>query len=688
MNDERHAALRLWTIWILLASLCVLLGLWFVFGKLIVPAIIEGAYRGESLSVLNRLIRGQARFPVDHYLRLWDATVARAAIALAGFGLLGVILFAATSGASFFRKYVGPATPGSLGALRMLTCLIVLATTALEDLPSIAMLPPETRVPHGLMRFVYALPVGFERLLASETGLGVFQLGTEVILFLGVLGWGTRIVIPLGAVGHFLLGGILRDYSFDWHQGWVPLYLMAVLSFTPCGDGWSVDRLWRLSRGRPVPDADRPLPIYGWSRYLCWVAIACPYVESGLGKLRYGGLSWFSASNMRSILYTDALIPREFDWQLPLHLVHAPDIVFTLLAVASVGGEVSFGLVLFSRAARWVLPIVMALMHLGIFGLQRILFVDLILLQSAFVDFRVLRVAMGRRLAARRGRVQVAYDASSPFWRRAIRVLAGLDLFDRLQRVPEAEPGRELRVVRHGRVHRGVTGMRIIARSLPALWAFAAILYVPGLSALGAMVRRPGASGRSEAGADRVGAAPALAGETGALGGGDRLERAAHGWRFPLVVSSWVLVAMLSWFYHVEYYPLSSWQLFGWADTSGRITYNKVVARFESGERAPLRLEDGIGAMRFDGRYNPFLAMCFGKPHRRPANPDVEDSRVCREFLTASGAAYNRKARPGRRVTQLEIQAWEWDFGAHPSDPQHGRVVDRFVIDIEAERNR
>ena len=52
---------------------------------------------------------------------------------------------------------------------------------------------------------MYALPFGFDRLVASEAGLHVFQLLTEWLLFLGMIGWGTRLVIPLGAVCFFLL---------------------------------------------------------------------------------------------------------------------------------------------------------------------------------------------------------------------------------------------------------------------------------------------------------------------------------------------------------------------------------------------------------------------------------------------------------------------------------------------------
>jgi len=103
-----------------------------------------------------------------------------------------------------------------------------------EDLGSIAWLPPELRHPRGLLGYLYALPIGLDRLVTSEVSLRTFQLLTEVLLFLGIIGWRTRVVIPLGALCYFLLLGILIDYSFFWHQNLLPLYVMIVLSFTPC----------------------------------------------------------------------------------------------------------------------------------------------------------------------------------------------------------------------------------------------------------------------------------------------------------------------------------------------------------------------------------------------------------------------------------------------------------------------
>ena len=308
----------------LLLGLIGLSLLWIVFAKLIMPPLIESAYRGESWSFLNRMILGQAQFSVSHYLHKWDKVIITGLLSGLGFYLMVLVI----SSRAFSRRIVGEATPGSLGAIRMWTCAILLLTTFLEDLASIALLPTEMRLHGGTMRLLYALPIGFAGFVASEIGLRAFQWFTELVIFFGVIGWHTRVVIPLGALCHFLALGILVDYSVFWHQNLVLLYLMAVLSFTPCGDGWSIDRLRKIYREGVGPDTGRALPVYGWSRYACWLVIALPYVEAGLSKLRDGGMLWWNAANIKYNFYGDTLNPREFNWAFSLSLVSAPDIVF------------------------------------------------------------------------------------------------------------------------------------------------------------------------------------------------------------------------------------------------------------------------------------------------------------------------------------------------------------------------
>src|SRR5215831_4047430 len=66
---------------LVLTLMVVSLGLWIVCAKLIVPPVIENAYRGESWSFLNRGIQGQATHPVSEYLQDWDVITAEVFLA-------------------------------------------------------------------------------------------------------------------------------------------------------------------------------------------------------------------------------------------------------------------------------------------------------------------------------------------------------------------------------------------------------------------------------------------------------------------------------------------------------------------------------------------------------------------------------------------------------------------------------
>jgi predicted DCC family thiol-disulfide oxidoreductase YuxK len=546
-----------------------------------------------------------------------------------------------------------------------------------------------------MLGYLYTLPIGLNWLVSSGTGLRAFQLLTQLLLFLGLIGWLTRVVIPLGAFCYFLVLGFFINYSFFWHQNLVPLYVLIVLSFTPCGDGWSVDRLLKISKGRAVPDADRPSPVYAWARYALWATIAWPYVGNGLSKLMDGGLFWWSPVNMRTNLYMDTLNPREWNWALSLHLTHTPDIFFALLGIFALFSETLFGLVLFSRIARRIFPVAAIGMHIGIFLLQRILFIDLILLQFIFFDFTPLRRAIGRWLATRRGQLQVLYDGLCPLCYRTVRLLASLDLFNRLEFVDfrrldlndynrrfelhlaskDLEEG--MSVIFRGKEYRGFYGCRQIASALPALWVLAPWLFLPGISSLGVLVYRYVARNRrnflwcdfhcavepSEEGK------PVKVTTTG---------NGARGRRYAFAISGLIVVSLFCWFFHIEFYPFTSWHLYSGSYTSGKVEYRKVFAQHESGVTSRARLEDTIGAIALDNRYATYLDKCFEK------NPS--DVEVCKKFLSAAASAYNKKTQPGDRLTQYEIQLWTWDFLSNPSDTNYGNWTDRFAFDIKTGR--
>ncbi len=68
--------------------------LWILVSRFVVPAIIESAYRGETLPFLNNLISGQAVYPVEHYLAAWATISWRVLGMLFVFGLLPLPLVA------------------------------------------------------------------------------------------------------------------------------------------------------------------------------------------------------------------------------------------------------------------------------------------------------------------------------------------------------------------------------------------------------------------------------------------------------------------------------------------------------------------------------------------------------------------------------------------------------------------
>ena len=667
----------------LLLALAGSLGLWIVFAKLVVPRIIKSAYRGESLTFVNSLIHGQGKYSVQMYLDQWD----KMAVAILAIFLVLAFTTILTISPSLYRKYAGKATPGTLGAIRMLVCGIVLASAVWEDLASSALLPREMLSHQGLLKLFYYLP-GFDSFLSSYSALRVFEALTVLILFLGVIGWQTRIVIPLGAFCYLLLGGIIRQYTWFYHTGLVPLLVLIVLSLTPCGDGWSVDRLRRIAQARPVPAADRALPVYGRSRYLCWLVVALCYVAAGMSKIGNDGLSWFNAAHLKRVMLRDSLNPMEFDWGLSPHLAQAPDVFFTALAVATVVGELSFALVLFFPLARLIVPASMAMMHVGILLVQNVFFPDLIALQLGFYNLTPAREAIGRWLSRRRGHLEVLYDGLCPLCRRTVRLLSGLDLFQRLKfldfrNLGLAEYNRsrglklkledlasEMYVVSRSGVNAGFDGYRTMSMALPALWPSVPLLFLPGVPFVGKLVYAYMARNRLTLFTCHAGC-PVESPERTSPGQVTPMQKPAARSGYRLAVSAITGLMLMCWALRIEFYPLTAMQMYtGWGPI-GPITYYKALARYESGETSRAPLEEAIGALA-DSRYRRVIAEAFS-PTRLAR---------CEKYLTAVASAYNSKVVPGKRLTELEIQKWTWDFVADPSNPSHGVLSERFVFEV------
>ncbi|MCU0672497.1 MAG: HTTM domain-containing protein [Myxococcota bacterium] len=359
-------------------GLLLALGLWLLVGHvLVLPAIESG-----GLAWLVDL----AGHPPEIVARFVSNLVARVALVLT-FAALLVGLGPRRLGLSpFFARFVGAARPEVLGFLRFTTASILFVSVAWEDVAGSASLPASMRDAHGLFALVAAIP-GFDAFSSDAGALAIFRALTLLVLGAAALGAFSRMSVPLGAALYFVVAGLMRQPTWPYHTGLVPLYAMTVLAFFPSGDGLSLDAWLARRRGGATepnhdPHATRHA-LYGWGRF-AWVAtLALPYTEAGLSKLCNGGLFWWEPTNLRAVLYLDSLNPMEFDFDLGLEAAPLPDAFFALLGLSAVLGEVAMIFVLFSRRARLVAPAVMIAMHVGIVLLQNILFFDLILMLAA-----------------------------------------------------------------------------------------------------------------------------------------------------------------------------------------------------------------------------------------------------------------------------------------------------------------
>jgi predicted DCC family thiol-disulfide oxidoreductase YuxK len=672
---------------LLLAACCISMALWMVFAKLVAPSLIEAIYRGESFSLLNRAIKGQAEFPLEYYLQKWNYRT----MVVLWFGIGCWLLAILMTSPFFFKRFVGEATPGTLGAIRVWVCLILLLSTLWEDLPSFALLPLEFRQDMGLMKILDALPIGYQSFLTSGASLRLFQWLTILLLFLAMLGWRTRVIVPLGTLCVLVLNGILREYSGYWHQNLVPIYVLAVLSFTPCGDGWSVDRLRKMALGHPVPDPERTSSVYGWARYACWVAIVLPYVEAGLTKLRAAGMDWMSAINMKNMLLEQTLYPKAGNWSISLSLASAPDIVFVVLGIAGSVGEIMMILPLFSRVARRIYPAVMICMHIGIVFLMNIVFLDLILILLVFYDFTSVLARIGKWLGAA-NRLQVLYDGLCPLCRRTVRILTCLDLFHRLDfqdfhhldiadyncrhklNLRPEELEKAMYVISEGQSFSGFLAYRMISLAVPIFWPLVPFMFLPGASALGAVVYRFVAHTRHKTFTSKANC-PSKVSDTGILTFTPPSPSGRYNVVFGLAIVGLIAVMGSIWALKIEYYPLTAMPMFANVRRSV-VTYFKTFGHRESGAISQIYLEDSLGALSINSRYEPLFDLCFSdKPH---------DLEICRKTLSVLGIAYNKKTPPGKKVTQYEIQRWTWDFVSNPQDSNYGTLDARMIFDISS----
>ena len=622
--------------------------LWSAFAWGVAPAILRSGYEGTSVDPVNRLFEFKHAYPFEHY---WTKFSNLAGLALVCWLALGALTLLFDSRA-FAKRFVPPATPGTIGVVRCLVSLLcIYYVTWWDDLPALAHLPSDMRKPMGSLEFFYKIP-GFAALVASEDALRAYRAVLVALFVCSAVGFKTRIVMPIASILYLAFGGLVRSYQWYYHNGLIPWYLLTAMCFTPAADGWSVDRLIDIWRGRAVPPSDKPTLRYGWARYVIWMCVALPYVEAGASKLRNTGFDWWHAHNMRQMLSADSLKPNTQKDNLTLMLDTAPDWIFAGLGLAGVGGELLMGLVLVSATARLIMPAMMFTMHIGIKMFQGILFLDLMILESVFYDWRKLRQWVGRRIARRRGMVELLFDDRSEQAHRAVAVLRRLDLFERLRFTPSPAADGSIALARDPS-RRGMAAARNVWRSLPALWLLAPLLPVTGLFARGAGRR-----------AEAVATASSE-------------QFASRPWPIlrPAAMAMLAVVLFAAWYQRLEWFPFTGMQMYSQprsAHAKQYIDHLKIYATDASGYTWPANFRKMSGVER----YWRVIEDGFKTPQQR---------ETAEKFIMAAVDRYNRSVPPWKRVTQMRVEQWRWDYVANPGDDKRGASVAELVVEVPGE---
>ncbi|MGB3465515.1 MAG: hypothetical protein WBA74_09600, partial [Cyclobacteriaceae bacterium] len=475
-----------------------------------------------------------------------------------------------------------------------------------------------------------------------------------------------------------------------FHFGLTATYVLILVAFTPCGDGLSVDRLWKVYKGESVPKSDRLSQIYGWSRYFCWTALGLAYLLAGLSKIRGGGLFWFDATNMREMFYRCALDPMGFNFHFALRLIDAPDIIFMIMGFMGSYAEIAFISVLFSRLARKIMPILMISMHIGIIIVQNIFFFDSICIQLIFFDFTTVRKSIGKWLRSKYGNIHYLYKQDNPLQHRIVQIIECLDIFHRIKFTDFNQinlhdenyqdevksylttlDGRnqQILVISNNKVNQGFKAFCVISKVIPLFWIFRPFILIPKVSSLGVLVYEYALCNGFKDIQENNNLDSSK--KTKSISASTAYSRS---FKYSIMVSILTSIMLFSWLYRVQYYPFTAWQMFSLRRTSGIVQYSKVLATYESGVTESINLERVIPAL-FSTRARTIVKECFSK--------DVEQVMVCDKFLDAAAMAYNSKPQNTEKITSFSIQRWRWNFLSYPHDPNYGKMIKNHVLKID-----
>jgi predicted DCC family thiol-disulfide oxidoreductase YuxK len=582
----------------------------------------------------------------------------------------------------------GAATAREVGLLRVFVCLLLWFSVVREDLASIAVFPREMALPRGIMRLFWDYVPGYYTLGQTAWMLNALEWLTGGFLLLAGAGLLTRLTVPIAFVCYVIFAGMVREYFFIFHQNLIPMLMLGVMAFLPVGDSYSIDRLIRLARDRPVRDDQTPSVSYGLMRAAIWSPLAFGYFAAGVSKMLAAGIGWANADAMQYRVIEVAVAPMHMEFSFANQIAALPSWMFVMMGLATLVSETGYPVIYISRTARWIVPVLTVGMHTGIFILQRILFLDLVLLQFCILPWQSIYPRLRQWLLARGAAATVLFDGWCPLCRRTVRVLGACDLFElvtfhdfRTSGVGAFAAGTtearlrerlevEMAVQARGGLRFGLDGYARLLLRLPLLWPLLPVLWVPGFSHAARGTYTAVAARRQSllqcSHACLVGETPALHSLASAF------APAPAPRPYRRVLAGAAVLYLIIIVFRIEYYPLTALQMFTDTNREDSVHYAQLVAVYSDGHRERYFPENdaGILADLSDTRYR--FRFIEGIEHRDPYVLQVYQKLMAR---------HNMRAPAHLQIERIELERWAWNFKRDPGDLSRGSVTRRFAVE-------
>src|SRR6202171_4707697 len=420
-----------------------------------------------------------------------------AIVALTGLFLAGLLLMRQQKAPRLIKAFFSAqADPINLAMFRVVFFVALACSFSVPNIVWFSSIPAELRFPPpGLHWLLAHLPINETWAWSASVLLLFFCFTAAVGLFTC-----TSAVVCL-VLGLYVLG-IPQCYGKINHYHHL-LWFTAILAVSPCADVLSIDAIrWsrkRADNGRTEPPGSSN--VYALPLRFVWLLMGAIYFSAGFWKVWTGGYKWAFSDNPRNMFYNKWM---EFGVWRPFFRIDQHPFLYQMSAAASIAFELSFIVIIFFPAIRYLAALGGLAFHnmTGLF--MRIYFWQMQGCYVSFVDCqRVFRCA-GRRLFSEE--MYLIYDGNCRLCRRTIAALRTLDVFGRVHYLSAFdEPAirshgldwlnsddllLNMHAVKGRKVWRGFAAYRTLAQRLPVLWPLVPFLYLWPLTLIGRRVYR------------------------------------------------------------------------------------------------------------------------------------------------------------------------------------------------------